>query len=58
MARNTVANPEHDNPSGGRTSTARRGSHPICTAPSGRSSTGNDGSSAKVTEATVTPTPA
>ncbi|ELR82515.1 hypothetical protein W7U_15890 [Mycobacterium sp. H4Y] len=33
-------------PPGGRTSTARRGSQPTCTAPSGRSNTGIAGSSA------------
>jgi hypothetical protein len=58
MARNTIANAAADRPIGGRTMTARRGSHPTCTAPSGRNSTGRAGSSANLTEVTVTPTAA
>jgi hypothetical protein len=46
MDRSSVANSVEARPPGGRTSTARRGSQPTWTAPSGRSSTGNAGSSA------------
>ncbi len=44
--RSRAASAAEVTPSGGRTSTARRGSQPTCTAPSGRSSTGIAGSSA------------
>ena len=41
--RSSSARPAGLNPAGGRTETARRGSHPTCTVPSGRSNTGITG---------------
>ena len=40
MVRNSSASAAALNPGGGVTNTARRGSQPTCTAPSGRNSTG------------------